>query len=115
MSKNTSIPLGGIALIERVEKRFGLFARLFDGLEGKARDFLPGVKLHVYNKLTHAVSTHQIAETYSPEIARYLGTTDLPSERSLYRALERIGRLFPILMERYQQFISQQGLVDSNQ
>lgn len=115
MKTNTSIPLGGIVLIEKVEKRFGVFSELFSSLGGKAKDFVPCVRLHVYNKLTHSVSTHQIVETYAEEITGYLGMYDMPSERSLYRALERVGRYFPVVMDRYQHLIEKYGLVDSNQ
>lgn len=86
MKTNTLIPLGGIALIEKVEKHFGVFSELFSDLGGKARDFVPCVKLHAYNKLTHSVSTHQIIEAYPEEIAEHLGMGGMPSERSLYRA-----------------------------
>jgi transposase len=115
MKRNTSIPLGGIVLMEKVEKRFGVFSELFSGLGGKARDFLPCVKLHVYNKLTHSVSTHQIIRAYPEEIAEHLGMDDMPSERSLYRALERIGKYFPVVMDRYQQLLKKHNLVDSEQ
>lgn len=115
MTQNTSVSLGGIVMNERVDKEFGVFSKLFGGVEGKKKDFLPCIKLHIYNRLTHAVSTHQILETYSPEIAKYIGAKEMPAERSLYRALERVGKLFPILMLRYQQFISEMGLVDTEQ
>ena len=115
MKTNTSIPLGGIVLIEKVEKRFGVFSEIFSGLSGRAKDFVPCVRLHVYNKLTHSVSTHQIVETYSEEVAGYIGMDEMPSERSLYRALERVGKYFPVVMDRYQQLIEKYGFVDTNQ
>jgi transposase len=115
MKNNSSIPLGGIVLMKKVEKRFGVFKELFTGIGGKSKDFLPCVKLHVYNKLTHSVSTHQIAETYPEEIAEYIGMKEIPAERSLYRALERVGKNFPIILDRYQQFIKKHGLADSEQ
>jgi len=115
MKFNTSIPLGGIVLMKKAEKRFGVFKELFNGIEGKSKDFLSCIKLHIYNKLTHSVSTHQIAETYPEEIAEYVGTKDMPAERSLYRALERVGKNFPIILDKYQQLIKKHGLVDSEQ
>jgi transposase len=115
MKTNSSIPLGGIVLIKKVEKRFGAFKELFSGIGGKSKDFLPCIKLHVYNKLTHSVSTHQIVETYPEEIAEHTGVNEMPAERSLYRALERVGKYFPIIMDRYQQLIKKHGLVDSDQ
>lgn len=115
MKTNSSIPLGGIVLMKKVEKRFGVLKELFSGIGGKSKGFLPCVKLHIYNKLTHSVSTHQIAETYPEEIAEYMGAKEVPAERSLYRALERVGKNFPIILERYQQLIKKHGLVDSEQ
>ena len=112
---NKSISLGGIILIDKVEKRFGVFSELFSGLGGKTKDFVGCVKLHAYNKLTHSVSTHQILEAYPKELAPYLGMEDMPAERSLYRALERVGRYFPVLLDRHQSLLKKHGLVDSNQ
>lgn len=113
--ENSSISLGGIVLIDKVEKRFNVFSEIFSGLGGKTKDLVGCVKLHVYNKLTHSVSTHQILETYSKELAPYLGMEDMPSERSLYRTLERIGKQFPVMLNRYQNLITKHGLVDSEQ
>lgn len=115
LMRNNSISLGGIILLDKVEKQFGVFSELFSGLGGKARDFVPCVKLHVYNKLTHSVSTHQILETYNREIAKYIGTDEMPSERSLYRTLERVGKCFPVVMDKYQQLIRKHSLVDLDQ
>ena len=98
---NKSISLGGIVLLDKVEKRFNVFSEIFSGIGRKTKGFVGCVKLHVYNKLTHSVSTHQILETYSEEVAPYLGMENMPSERSLYRTLERIGKQFPVLLERY--------------
>jgi len=36
--KNTSIPLGGILLIDKVEKSFDIFSEIFSVVEDKARD-----------------------------------------------------------------------------
>lgn len=115
MKSNSSIPLGGIVLMKKVEKRFVAFKELFSGIGGKSKDFLPCIKLQVYNKLTHSVSTHQIVETYPEEIAEHTGINEMPAERGFYRALERVGKYFPIIMDRYQQLIKKHGLVDSNQ
>jgi len=112
---NKSISLGGIVLIDKVEKRFGVFSELFSGLDGRTKDFAGCVKLHIYNKLTHSVSTHQIVETYSEELAPLIGMEKMPAERSLYRTLERVGKYFPVLLDRHQNLIKKHGLADSNQ
>jgi transposase len=115
MKSNTSIPLGGAVIIRNIEERFGLFSKLFGGLGGDAKDFVPLVKLHLYNKLTHSVSVNQILETYSEELFELLGMKESPGERTLYRTLERTGKCFPVVMERYQRFINENNFVDSNQ
>jgi len=113
--KNKSIPLGSIVLINKVEKSFGVFSEIFSGISGKVKDFTGCVKLHIYNKLTHSVSTHQILETYPEEISPYLGMKEMPAERKLYRTLERIGKYFPVLLNRYQNLIKSTGFIDSKQ
>ena len=115
MKSNKTYPLGGIVMIEKVEKEFGLFSTIFKNLGGNAKNFIPIVKLHIYNKLTHSVSVRQIPNAYPEELMKQLGMKGKPSERTLYRTLERIGRYFPVVLERYQRFIVDNELADSNQ
>jgi len=115
MKSNVSIPSGGIVLIDRVDKRFGVFSNIFSGVSGRAKDFIGCVKLHVYNKLAYGVSTHRILDTYPLELAPYLGLSELPTERTLYRTFERIGRCYPVVHERYQRLLEENDLVDDNQ
>lgn len=115
MNQNITIPLGSIVMLKKIENHFGLFHRLFNDVKGKAKDFIPLVKLLACNKLTHSVSIHQINNTYPVEFMRKLGMKDIPPEKSMYRALERIGRCFPVIIERYQQLIKQYRLVDKKQ
>jgi transposase len=102
-------------MIEKVDKEFDLFSRLFRGISGEVKDFVPRVKLLVNNKLTHSVSIHQILKTYPEELSEQLGMKEQPSERTLYRTLERVGKRFPIVFELYQQFIEENDLVDEEQ
>ena len=113
--KNKTYPLGGIVIIDKVEKEFGLFPKIFDGIGGNMKDFIPLVKVHVNNRLTHSVATHQILKTYPIEAMNKLGVKENVAERTLYRVLERIGKFFPVLLERYQQFIKESGLADNKQ
>lgn len=113
MDKTTvSFPLGGLALVESVEKRFGVFSTIFGGLGGRARDFIPLVKFHVCNRLTHSVSVNQLLAVYPAELLERLGAEKPSSERSLNRTLERIGKSFPIELLRYQNLIKLHGLAD---
>jgi len=79
------------------------------------KNFIPLVKVHVNNKLTHSVSIHQILETYPKEAMKKPGAKENVGERTLYRVLERIGEFFPIVLERYQQFIKESKLADEKQ
>lgn len=49
------------------------------------------------------------------ESMKRLGVRGNVAERTLYRVLERIGRFFPVLLERYQRFIKENDLVDNRQ
>jgi len=69
---NSSYPLGGLVMIEKIDKEFDLFSRLFRGISGEVKDFVPRVKLLVNNKLTHSVSIHQILKTYPEDLYRQL-------------------------------------------
>ena len=115
MKPNKTFPLGGIVIIEKIEKEFGLFSKIFNGIEGGAKDFIPQVKLHIYNRLTHSVSVNQMPNTYPEEAMKELGMREIRSKRTLYRPLEKIGKYFPLLLYRYQRFIEENNLVDSEQ
>ena len=112
---NKTFSLGGIVIIDKVEKEFGLFSKIFDGIGGNMKNFIPLVKVHVNNRLTHSVATHQILETYPIEAMKKIGVKEKISERTLYRVLERIGKFFPVLLERFQQFLKESGLADNKQ
>ena len=55
---NITYSLGGIVIIDRAEKEFGLFSKIFDGIGGNMKNFIPLVEVHVNNRLTHSVATH---------------------------------------------------------
>ena len=115
MKSNTTIPLGAIVILKKVENDFGLFYSLFNDIKGKAKDFIPLSKLLTCNKLTHSVSINQMNNTYPFEFMQQLGMKDVPSDRSMYRTLERIGKNYPIVLDRYQQLIKKRKLVDKKQ
>jgi len=113
--KAITYPLGGFALIKKIEKSYGLFSHIFQGIGGRMKDFIPIILLHVYNKLSHSVSVSQILETYPTELFEHIGMKSSVKERSLFRVLERIGKYFTIILERYQDFLTAHALVDNNQ
>ncbi len=115
MTKNTTISLGAVVMIHQIENRYGLFKHLFSDIGVKAKEFIPNVKVLVGNKLTHSVSILQIPGTYPQEFALRLGMKEPLKDRTLNRTLERIGKRFPLIFQRYQQFLKQHGLVDEEQ
>jgi hypothetical protein len=101
--KAQTLPIGGISLVDKVEKDFGLISGVFKDISAKV-NFEARVRLLLYNRLTYAVSVHRILEAYPSEVFELLGFKNDPSERSLYRTLEIVGKSFPILLEKYQHF-----------
>jgi len=88
---------------------------IFEGIAGRMKDFLPIIRLHTYNKLSHSVAVSQLLETYPSELIKDLGMKSEVKEKSLFRGLERIGKYFPIIHERYQELLAKHGLVDDTQ
>ena len=81
--KAKTLSLGGITLIDKVEKDFGLISGVFSCISNKAKDLEARVKLLLYNHLTYAVSVHRILETYPEEVFEILKFVRKPSEHSL--------------------------------
>jgi len=115
MSKNISFPLGGLAILDKIEKDYAFFSKLFKGLDLKMRDFIPYTKLHIFNKLSYSVSVNQILNTYPVELMDRLGFQNEPTDRSLYRLIETVGKNFQVLLFNYQEFIKENNWVDNNQ
>ena len=110
--KNTTTPLGGICVIDKVENDFGMVSSVFDGIMGPA--YIGRLKLLLNNRLTYATSVHQILPTVSEETCALLGAKDV-AERSLYRTVEKVGLLAPLIVERYQDFVKAKDLADKDQ
>lgn len=106
--------IGGLALTDLVENNYGFFSRVFGDIEGPKK-YKNIAKFLVYNRLTYSVSVHQMFDVYSRELMEALRMKKIPSERSIYRSMEKIGRIFPILMERYQDFVNDHSLEDNEQ
>lgn len=113
--KNVTFPIGSVALIDKVNASFGFFDFLFDGIRGKAKDIKECAKLYVYNKLASCVPVNHLLDVYPEELFMRLGFKEKPSERGLYRNLERIGDKFLFVMEKYQQLIKKHNLVSEKQ
>jgi len=104
-------------LIDKVENSFGVFSEIFGG-RGLPEDFVPRVKLLVYNKLTHSVAISQIPENYPAELMTgCFGMKKQASDRTLnHRTLEQTGRDFPLFLCRFnQKLIARHGFADKIQ
>ena len=115
MKKNKTYPLGALVMIEKIEKNYGFFNKVFKGVKGKVKDFIPLLKFHINNKLTHTVSVNQMLNTYPDELLKKLGVKEKTSKRKLYRILERIGKYYPLLHDRFQYFLKKNKLADKKQ
>ncbi len=112
---NVTFSIGNIALIDKVNEKFGLFDHVFDNLGGKAKNIKSSAKLFSYNRLGDCVSINQLTCIYPEELFKKLGYKKMPADRSLYRDLERIGTKAPFLQERYQKIIKENDLVSEKQ
>ena len=114
-TKNVTFSIGSVALIDKVDASFGFFDSLFNKIGGRAKYLKECAELFVYNRLTSCVSINRIREVYPTELFRQLGFNSMPSERTLYRNLERIGDKYKFIMEKYQQLLRKYNLVSEKQ
>ncbi len=98
---SVTLPLGSISIMDKIDREYGLISSIFGKAGGRSRNFVGAVKLLLCNRMDDAVSVHQILPMSSDERFGLLGLKEGISERSLYRDLQKVGREFPILLERY--------------
>lgn len=115
MGNNVTFSIGNVALIDKINAKFGLFDHLFSGIAGKARTLKETAKLFVYNKLGKCVAINRLSTVYPTELFETLGFKEVPSDRTLYRNLERIGNHYTFLLEKYQQLLIRHNLVSNEQ
>ncbi len=115
MKPNVTFSIGNVALIDKVNEKFGIFDYLFSNLNCKAKNIKASAKLFAYNRLGDCVSINQITFVYPEELFQQLGYKNIPAERSLYRDLDRIGQRVPFLHGRYQEVIKNNGLASEKQ
>ncbi len=96
-------------MIDKIEKEYDLITELFSNIV-ESKDFIGRVKVLLNNKLTHSVSVLQIPNLIDPEVLSYFGIDNI-SDRSLNRAVQKVGELFPIIQDRYQNFLEKNGFV----
>ena len=115
MKTNVTFSIGNVALIDKINEKYRLFDRLFDNISTKAKNIKNAAKLFSYNRLGECVSINQLASVYPEELFKKIGYKKMPSDRTLYRDLERIGTRVPFLQERYQKLIKENNLASEKQ
>lgn len=115
MKNNVAVSIGSLALIEKVNDEYQFFSKIFCGIGGKARNLIPSTKLFIYNRLDECFSINQIINGCSLELFELLMFKKIPSDRTLYRDLSRIGKNHTFIIENYQQFINDEKLVADKQ
>ena len=86
--ENITTPLGGIIVIDKVEKDFGLVSSVFSRV--LSAEEIGRVKVLLNNKMTYATSVRQIPNIMSRESCALLGATSV-SERSSTTPLRAVG------------------------
>jgi len=115
MKKNVSFSIGNVALIDKINAKFGFFTQIFSGIATKAKHLKKSAKLFSYNRLSKCVSINRITSVYPDELFEQLGFKETPKDRTLYRDLERIGLHHKFVICRYQQIIKKNKLVSKEQ
>lgn len=115
MKNNTSIRIGSIALIDKVDKTYNFFDFILGRLKGKTKHFKESVKIFMNNRLDACVSVNKLLEIYPLETFEYLGFKEIPKERTLSRDLERVGRSHQFIVNRYQELVKKYQLVSKIQ
>ena len=113
--KNITFSIGSVAIIDKADVSFDFFDFLFNGIGGKVKNLKECAKLFVYNRLAQCVSVNQICEIYPTELFEQFGFNEKPSERSLYRNLERIGNNHKFIIEKYQRLLQKYDLTSKEQ
>jgi transposase len=115
MNTNTSISIGNIALMDKIDREYNLFDFIFCDLIGKTKHLKESAKLFVSNRLGKCVSVNRITSLYPRETFEYLGYKNTPKERTTYRDLVRIGKNSPFIIEKYQQLLKKNNLISDKQ
>jgi transposase len=115
MKQNAAVSIGSVALIEKVNDEYQFFSKIFSDVGGKAKNLIASTKLLIYNRLDECFSINQIVKGYSPELFELLKFKKIPSDRTLYRDLSRIGKNYSFIIENYQQLITEENLVANKQ
>ncbi|MBD3408497.1 MAG: hypothetical protein GF411_20405, partial [Candidatus Lokiarchaeota archaeon] len=115
MKENVTFGLGNLALIDKADASLdGYFEELLDGIGGKAKDFIPCVKLLIANRMGECHSIRRLGDLPA-EYFKWLGFSKQRSDRTFNRTLERVGKSYQFIVQRHQDIILKHGLVTKEQ
>ena len=115
MRQNVTFSIGNVAIIDKVDGQTGFFGSVLGNLAGRAKTFVPCIKLLMHNRLGDCVAVDRILDFTPDELLNLLGFKNETSKRTIYRTLERLGRKSDLVIERYQNWTQIQKLVDPTQ
>ena len=115
MNQNVTFSIGSVALIDKADAQTGFFRDIFSGIGGRARDFVPSIKLLMANKLEESVAVHRILDFTPKEKLSMLGFKHGTSDRTINRNLERLGENLQFVINNFQKWVKKNGLVDEIQ
>ncbi len=115
MKQSVTFSIGTIALLEKADAQTSFFNSVFSGLGGRAKDFIPSIKLLMANKLGESLAVSRLLEFTSNEELKLLDFEDGVSDRTLNRTLERMGKNSPFVIDKYQQWVKKNKLDDNTQ
>lgn len=101
--------------MDKIDAGTHFFDAVLGGLGGRAKTFIPSVKLLMANKLGQSLSLNRLMDFTPLEMLELLGFDKIQSDRTLYRTLERLGEQRSLVIEKYQKWVQTQNLVDKHQ
>ncbi len=113
--QSVTFGIGSAALIDKAAAQTGFFRAVFGDLGGRAREFIPSVKLLMANKLEKSVSISRIKDFAPWEKMRLFGFRKEVSDRTLNRTLERLGSKSQFVIENYQRWLKKNNFADEIQ
>jgi hypothetical protein len=115
MKQNVTYSVGNLAVVDKVDGELsGYFQHVFGGIGGKSRDFIPMVKLFMYNRMGECLATNRFGD-YPLELFTALGFESKPGDRSFYRMIERVGKNYVFVLEQHQKILKKHNLVTDEQ
>ena len=115
MQQNVTFSIGSIGIVDKVNEKYDLLNSIFGKGFGRTKNIPEIAKLLITNRLDKSASVHRLQELYPLEFFKELGFKEIPSERNIYRGIERIGMRFNALMEKYQSIIKKHDLNSKKQ